>query len=169
MAGRSLPSPRAGRVQPPAQRPHPRSAGGTCSPHYACQVDTARGELGRAEKGLPARASRCTSATGGRAHPHWLLSSLANLYRRRGRYDEAFTLLRQTLNVLEKSSAPNIRAPLRRWPAWAICSRRRAHPEVVDYTQRALAIYRKTSRRETSRRGNESPDPARAGPSSRAV
>ena len=113
--------------------------------YYACQVDTARGELGRAEKACQQGLKMHERLYGSERTPHWLLSSLANLYRRQGRYDEAFTLLRQTLNVLEKSSGPeHPRTASALASLGNLFAAQGKYPEAVDYTQRALAIYRKT-------------------------
>jgi tetratricopeptide (TPR) repeat protein len=67
------------------------------------------------------------------------------VYRRQGRYDEAFTLLRQTLNVLEKSSGPeHPRTASALASLGNLFAAQAKYPEAVDYTQRALHIYRKT-------------------------
>ena len=113
--------------------------------YYACQVDTARGELARAEKNCLLGKKLHEQIYGHERTPHWLLSSLANVYRRQGRYDEAFTLLRQTLNVLEKSSGPeHPRTASALASLGNLFAAQAKYPEAVDYTQRALHIYRKT-------------------------
>jgi tetratricopeptide (TPR) repeat protein/predicted Ser/Thr protein kinase len=113
--------------------------------YYACQVDTARGELARAEKNCLQGIKMHEQLYGSERTAHWLLSSLANVYRRQGRYDEAFTLLRQTLNVLEKSSGPeHPRTASALASLGNLFAAQGKYPEAVDYTQRALAIYRKT-------------------------
>ena len=113
--------------------------------YYACQVDTARGELTRAEKNCQQGIKLHERLHGQERTPHWLLSSLANVYRRQGRYDEAFTLLRQTLNVLEKGSGPeHPRTASALASLGNLFAAQGKYPEAVDYTQRALHIYRKT-------------------------
>ncbi len=113
--------------------------------YYACQVDTARGELERAEKSCQQGMKLHEQINGHERTPHWLLSSLANVYRRQGRYDEAFTLLRQTLNVLEKTSGPeHPRTASALASLGNLFAAQGKYPEAVEYTQRALHIYRKT-------------------------
>lgn len=112
---------------------------------YACQVNTVRGDLKQAEAACSqARQAMAKLVGEDRVHTSSLLS-LANVYRRQGRFDEALTLFRQALEAIEKvvgrEHPRTARAEVDLAELFAAQSK---YPEAIEHAQRALGIFRKT-------------------------
>lgn len=73
---------------------------------YACLVDTQRGEYPRAEASCQHALRLHQRLTGAEQPATWISTSLADLYKREGRFDEALSLYQQSLEHLRKSPGP---------------------------------------------------------------